>query len=181
MFCFWRRLIFNFSEIEFSLESFKYMHFPWPLFNSRHSKTVLLLWKVFIIIPSYKLVNTESRVPKTKDFEISLGPTNRSCLAREAVYVSLRMRVSLDVAQALPGWSLFLFQGTSHFHVSSVQFSLSVTSDSLWSHGLQHARLPCPSPTPEACSCILPPLQMAQKCILPKYVIVAISLFFFLF
>ena len=28
---------------------------------------------------------------------------------------------------------------------SSVQFSHSVVSDSLWSHGLQHARLPCPS------------------------------------
>ena len=25
-------------------------------------------------------------------------------------------------------------------------------SDSLWSHGLQHARPPCPSPTPRACS-----------------------------
>ena len=25
-------------------------------------------------------------------------------------------------------------------------------SDSLWPHGLQHARLPCPSPPPEACS-----------------------------
>ena len=33
-----------------------------------------------------------------------------------------------------------------------VQFSHSVVSDSLWPHGLQHARLPCPSPTPEACS-----------------------------
>ena len=31
---------------------------------------------------------------------------------------------------------------------SSVQFSRSVVSDSLWSHGLQHARPPCPSPTP---------------------------------
>ena len=30
---------------------------------------------------------------------------------------------------------------------SSVQFSLSVVSDSLWPHGLQHARPPCPSPT----------------------------------
>ena len=30
----------------------------------------------------------------------------------------------------------------------SVQFSCSVVSDSLWPHGLQHARLPCPSPTP---------------------------------
>ena len=32
--------------------------------------------------------------------------------------------------------------------VSSVQFSHSVTSDSLWPHGLQHTRPPCPSPTP---------------------------------
>ena len=28
-----------------------------------------------------------------------------------------------------------------------VQFSRSVMSDSLWPHGLQHARPPCPSPT----------------------------------
>ena len=35
---------------------------------------------------------------------------------------------------------------------SSVQFSRSVVSDSLWPHGPQHARLPCPSPTPRACS-----------------------------
>ena len=30
----------------------------------------------------------------------------------------------------------------------SVQFNHLVVSDSLWPHGLQHARLPCPSPTP---------------------------------
>ena len=29
-----------------------------------------------------------------------------------------------------------------------VQFSCSVMSDSLWPHGLQHTRPPCPSPTP---------------------------------
>ena len=34
----------------------------------------------------------------------------------------------------------------------SVQFSCSAVSDSLWPHGLQHARLPCPSPTPGASS-----------------------------
>ena len=31
-------------------------------------------------------------------------------------------------------------------------FSRSVESSSLWSHGLQHAKLPCPSPCPWACS-----------------------------
>ena len=34
----------------------------------------------------------------------------------------------------------------------SVQFSCSVVSDSLRPHGLQHTRLPCPSPSPRACS-----------------------------
>ena len=36
--------------------------------------------------------------------------------------------------------------------ISSVQFSCSVVSDSLRPHGLQHTRLPCPSPTLGACS-----------------------------
>ena len=34
----------------------------------------------------------------------------------------------------------------------SVQFSLSVMSNSLRPQGVQHTRLPCPSPTPRACS-----------------------------
>ena len=33
-------------------------------------------------------------------------------------------------------------------HQFPVQFSYSVVSDSLWPHELQHARPPCPSPTP---------------------------------
>ena len=36
--------------------------------------------------------------------------------------------------------------------INSVQLSHSVMSDSLWPHGLQHSRLPCPSPTPGAYS-----------------------------
>ena len=38
------------------------------------------------------------------------------------------------------------FLCTQIFH--SVQFSRSVVSDSLWPHEPQHARHPCPSPTP---------------------------------
>ena len=34
----------------------------------------------------------------------------------------------------------------------SVQFSHSVVSNSLWPHGLQHARPPCPSPAPRVYS-----------------------------
>ena len=36
-------------------------------------------------------------------------------------------------------------------HSSLLLFSCSVLSESLWFHGLQHARLPCPSPSPGAC------------------------------
>ena len=36
--------------------------------------------------------------------------------------------------------------------ILSLQFSRSVTSDSLWLHGLQHDRPPCPSPTPRVYS-----------------------------
>ena len=37
-------------------------------------------------------------------------------------------------------------------YVTSVQFSCTVMSNSLWPHGLQHSRPPCPSPPPGACA-----------------------------
>ena len=37
-------------------------------------------------------------------------------------------------------------------HQGSQTATYKSTSDSLWPHGLQHARFPCPSPTPGACS-----------------------------
>ena len=40
----------------------------------------------------------------------------------------------------------------SFLQFGSIQFSLSVMSDSLWPHGLQHTRLLCPSPSLRACS-----------------------------
>ena len=46
--------------------------------------------------------------------------------------------------------SLSSFHGSHMMQLRLSQFSSSVVSDSLWSHGLQHARLPCP--TPGACS-----------------------------
>ena len=59
---------------------------------------------------------------------------------------------SLDLSPSLPYFifkinfkncrrSVFLFSVI-------IQFSCSVMSDSLWPHGLQHARHPCPSPVP---------------------------------
>ena len=45
----------------------------------------------------------------------------------------------------------------SHWHITNAPyifllFSRSVVSNSLWPHGLQHASLPCPSPSSGACS-----------------------------
>ena len=45
-----------------------------------------------------------------------------------------------------------VFTVNNKVQFSSVQFSCSVVSDSLRPRGLQHARLPCPSSTPRACS-----------------------------
>ena len=50
------------------------------------------------------------------------------------------------MAQTIPKFVLLLF-------------SCSVMSNSLQPHGLQHARLPCPSPSPGACSC-----PLSQSC-----------------
>ena len=46
----------------------------------------------------------------------------------------------------------YLLMKPSGFMFRSVQFSCSVVSNSFRPHGLQHARLPCPSTTPGACS-----------------------------
>ena len=47
---------------------------------------------------------------------------------------------------SIVAWKIPWTEEPIHYS-SSVQFSCSVMSDSLWPHGLQHARLPCPSPT----------------------------------
>ena len=41
-------------------------------------------------------------------------------------------------------------EGHGSIHSGRVHFNRSVVSDFLWPHGLQHDRLPCPSPTPRA-------------------------------
>ena len=47
----------------------------------------------------------------------------------------------------------------------SVQFSRSVVSNSLWPHGLQHTRPPCPSPTPRVYSNSCPLSQWCRPTI----------------
>ena len=50
-------------------------------------------------------------------------------------------------------WILYhLATREAYICINSVHFILSVVSDSLWPHGLQYTRLPCPSSTPGAYS-----------------------------
>ena len=53
-----------------------------------------------------------------------------------------------------------------YVQISSVQFSHPVVSNSLRPHGLQHARHPCPSPTPRAYSNSCPLRQWCHPTIL---------------
>ena len=54
---------------------------------------------------------------------------------------------------------------TSRITETSVQFSLSVMSNSLHTHELQHTRLPCPSPTPRVYSNSCPSSQWCHSTI----------------
>ena len=47
----------------------------------------------------------------------------------------------------------------------SVQFSSVVSPVWLWNNGLQHSKLPCPSPTPRACSDSCPSIQWCHPTI----------------
>ena len=53
---------------------------------------------------------------------------------------------------------------------SSVQFNSSVVSDSLWPHELQHARPPCPSPTPRVHTDLHPSSQRCHPAISSSFV-----------
>ena len=56
-------------------------------------------------------------------------------------------------------------------------FSRSVMSNSLWPHGLQHARLPCPSSSPGACSNSCPLSQWCHPTILSSALLLLPSIF----
>ena len=64
--------------------------------------------------------------------------------------------------------------GTSQFS----QFSCSVVSDSLRPHGLQYARLPCPSPTPRAYSNSCPLSQWCHPAISSSFVLLLLPSIF---
>ena len=87
--------------------------------------------------------------------EVAGGPGHKLISISGKKHIVLPRHLSAQVAPGMeqmaedPGKGS---PGKSEDGLSSVQFSHSVMSDSLWPHGLQHARLPCPSPTPRVYS-----------------------------
>ena len=61
----------------------------------------------------------------------------------------LKTSCQIETLLKLKCMSLF---SINYIKKQAVQFSHSVVSDSLWPHGLQHTRPPCPSQTPRAYS-----------------------------
>ena len=84
---------------------------------------------------------------------------------RKALTISQSLPKFMFIALVMPSshlilWCPFLLLHSIYLSFrdfsSSVHFSHSVVSNSLWLHGLQHSRLPCPSPTPGVYSNLCP-------------------------
>ena len=78
----------------------------------------------------------------------------KECIARLITIIFAKLKIFMFLKDFY--WSIVALQCCASFYCTakwiSYQFSSSVVSNSLWPHGLYHARLPCPSPTPRACS-----------------------------
>ena len=61
-------------------------------------------------------------------------------------------RVKIKSYMIFKIWVPLCFLYYCQINIYLLLFSLSVMSNSLWPYGLQHARLPCPSPSSGACS-----------------------------
>ena len=68
--------------------------------------------------------------------------------------LNFAVRRSWSESQSAPSLVFADYVNCLHLQLQriSVQFSHSAVSNSLWSHGLQHNRPPCPSPTPRVYS-----------------------------
>jgi len=95
----------------------------------------------------------------TLDIFLSSSSGNRLsiCTLNDITLLSKVYETSLSNSNSMQQRLSPLIVNTDPKSVS--KFSHLVMSDSLWPHGLQHSRLPCPSPTPKACSNLCPSSQ----------------------
>ena len=117
------------------------------------------------IFPSIRVFSDESalriRWPKYWSFSFNISPSNQhpglisfrvDWLEPLAVQGTLKSLLQHHSSKAsILRCSVFFIVQFSHPYMTTGK-SHSVMSNSLQPHRLQHARLPCPSPTPRACS-----------------------------
>ena len=116
--------------------------------NLYHSQTCVLQY--LIVLPSISLLSLWPMYCNTSGLPVlhNLPEFAQICVhwVGDAIQPSHPLLLSPQHLIALLltiGNKIFFF---FFFALSSVQFSCSVMFDSLWPHGLQHIRHPCPSP-----------------------------------
>ena len=99
-------------------------------------------------------------------YEHSVKAESGACSPEANTPISWWPQICVETGSAghLPTTWQSLFTFRQVWYRSSVQFSHSVASDSLQPHGLQHARLPYPSPTPGACRKLCPSSHHKSFC-----------------
>ena len=91
-------------------------------------------------------ISKVKRQPSEWEKIIANETTNKGLISK--IYKQLIQLSARERKNPIKKWGKDLNRHFSKEDISSVQFSHSVVSDSLRPHGLQHARPPCPSPTP---------------------------------
>jgi len=92
-------------------------------------------------------INKLKRQPSEWEKIIANKTTDKGLISK--IYKQLMQRNTRKTNNPIKKWEKDLKRHFSKEHISSVQFSHSVVSDSLHPHELQHTRPICPSPTPK--------------------------------
>ena len=115
------------------------------------------------ITPTLKISSGFPLSMKSKVLGMTFKVSNDLALAQSFWTYIFTHPLIHPITLATPKLLAILLKDHSFF--SSVQFSHSVMSDSLWPHESQHARPPCPSPTPGVYSNSCPSSQWCHPAI----------------
>ena len=122
-----------------------------PLFLSCHS--ILFLFSVLVLFLTDRyhfwfLCSSGNSSVLCYPWCVSVSLCVHVCVCSFVYFYSFNVILKSHMGFVFCFFLLFCFVSLFQSPFSSVPFSHSVVSDSLWSHELQHARPPCPSPTP---------------------------------